>query len=181
MQTATDLTWFLALQNLEPSGFKEIDQYDMMLDARRGDHVVARSVTRGTANEAWHHGIFVSRNRVAHKDPSGNISIVNWKAFFEVARDLNPFIQGESIAYQTGVIEYGSADSDESREWSAMLAEALAGAANKVYFEKRFAIFCRIGKYDTSTYDDFESRVLNKVPKSDVITSHHHKSAMFCI
>ena len=178
METSKDLTWFLAT-NLEPSGFKEIDEYDMMLDARRGDHVVARSVTRRTANESWHHGIFVSRNRVAHMDPSGNISIVNWKAFFQVARDLSPFIQGESIAYQTGIIEYGSGDSDEIREWSAMLAEALAGATDKMAMgPEHFATYCRIGRYDKYA---FQSHTLSKVPKSEVIKSHNHKSAMFSI
>lgn len=173
----------LDLPGLTQSGFKEIDQYVLVSDARRGDHIVARSATRIVTDVAWHHGIFLSKNRVAHMHPSGNISIVNLKAFFAQ-------VEGESPVYQTGVIEYGSADSDEIREWSAMLAEALAGnaAAHKLVYDalgancERFATFCRTGRHDDiATYDVFVSRVLSKVPLILAASSPHPKSNWFGI
>lgn len=192
MQTTSELEVALA-----PSGFREIGQYELNLDARRGDHVVARSA-RCAELVAWHHGIFVSKNRVAHMLPGGKICIGNWKAFFAEAKALNPFIRGESIAYQTGVIEYGSADSDESRERSALLAEALAGDAgdagdartHKQLYDAlganfhRFATFCRIGRNDDmEACDVCVSRVLRKVPilASSPVHPKIFKSSMFGI
>jgi Lecithin retinol acyltransferase len=158
--------------DLKPKGFKNLSVYGLA-KAEEGDHMVVRSVVRGTEDVIWHHGIYMGDEKVAHMHPEGNVSIVSLKRFVNEAVTVDTYVD------EAGVIDYGPTDSKDRRalsvylaEWATTAPEMQAIVYNVVGANcECFATWCRTGRYVGSLVAK-QKGLLSSVPLSGHMECH---------
>lgn len=177
MSSADQLSKLQAIQpfmralemDLSPTSKTECGPYDLAGIAQPGDHIAVRSVTKGTTDVIWHHGIYMGNSQVVHMHPSGNISGVGLSEFAVTHITADTYIDKAAIVNYRG-------DSPQFKALTQIIASWTTSDPTMKSIEydglrancDGFACWCRTGRCEGPTV----TKLLANVPVSPFLQKH---------